>query len=629
MISSIRTKILLIAAGTVIFSLALTSGVIYALVRADNLDTIRHHLESLTSANALAVAEWSNAKAVAVAATAAEVDSGDPRAIVQSLLKSGGFSLTTAGWQDKSFISSTLGLPADYDPTTRPWYKESIREKTSLITKPYRSATGVVLVSFTAPVLRNGKVEGVVAGGVSLEKVRDVIAAIHPTPSSIGFVVDKEGTVIAHPDEKLLLKPATEWLTSLTPDALKSMATNADVMEADVDGAAKLLRAKSIPGTDWVLIVSLDRHEATAGMRSVLNASVIALVLLAALATLLSSVLTARSFRRLSEARDAMDEIGSGTGDLTRRLPVVGHDEVAQIATSFNTFVEKIADVLKQIRDGSESVSMATSDIESGNRDLSYRTEMAAGNLQETSASLEQLTGSVDQSAEASTQVARLAKAASESALTGHEVMAGVVATMNDIARSSANIVNIISVIDGIAFQTNILALNASVEAARAGENGRGFAVVASEVRNLAQRSAAAAKEIKSLITVSEASVRSGSARVQEAGRNMVEIVDGIQRVADIVNEINVSMREQSQGIGQINLAVAEMDHSTQQNAALVEQAAAASITLKQEAARLNQLVASFKLDSEPEEATIAPVRAPSMKTLPDRRPAMLAIQQS
>jgi len=627
MISSIRTKILLIAAGTVIFSLALTSGVIYALVRTDNLHTIHQNLEALTTANALAIAEWSNAKSVAVAATAAEVDPGDPRAVVRSLLKSGGFSLTTAGWQDKSFVSSTPGLPADYDPTTRPWYKESIKEKISLITKPYRSATGVVLVSFTAPVLRDGKAEGVVAGGVSLEKVRDVIASVHPTPSSIGFVVDKDGVVIAHPDEKLLLKPASGVLPLLTPETLASMASGTDVLEAEMNGTSKLLRAKSIPGTDWMLIVSLDQYEATAGMRSVLAASAIAVVLLAALATALSGVMTARSFRRLSQARDAMDEIGSGTGDLTQRLPATGNDEVAQIARSFNTFVEKIATVLKLIRDGSELVSMATSDIESGNRNLSCRTEIAASNLQETSASLEQLTGSVDHSAEASTQVARLAKAASESAIIGHQAMAGVVSTMDDIARSSSNIVNIVSVIDSIAFQTNILALNASVEAARAGENGRGFAVVANEVRNLAQRSAIAAKEIKGLITVSEASVKSGSARVQEAGRNMTEIVENIQRVTDIVDEINVSMREQSQGIGQINLAVAEMDHSTQQNAALVEQAAAASATLKSEASRLNQLVASFRLEAE-SKISIASISTPSLRTLTDHGPAILAIHQ-
>jgi len=598
MITSIRSKILLIAAGTVIFSLVLTSAVIYALVRADDLRTIHQNLESLATANALAISDWSEAKTVAVKATADDVDAGDPRAMVTALQKSGGFSLTTAGWQDKSFISSTPGLPADYDPTARPWYKESIKEKKPLITRPYRSVSGVVLVSFTAPILRDGKVQGVVAGGISLEKVRDVIEAIHPTPSSIGFVVDKDGTVIAHPDDKLLLKPATDWLALLTPQALTSMAHSGDVLQADVDGVPKLLRAKPIAGTDWMLVVSLDQYEATAGIRSVLGASAIAVVLLAIIATLLSGILTARSFHRLSQARDALDEIGSGTGDLTRRLPVVGHDEVAQIATSFNSFVEKIGAVLKQIRDSSASVSSATCDIESGNLDLSHRTEMAAGNLQETSASLEQLTGAVDSSAQASTQVTQLAQDASQCAVKGREVMAGVVATMNAIAQASNDIVNIISVIDGIAFQTNILALNASVEAARAGENGRGFAVVANEVRNLAQRSATAAKEIKSLIAVSSSSVKSGSARVQDADRNMAEIVHGIQRVAEIVGEINLSMREQSQGIGQINIAVAEMEHATQQNAALVVEAAAASSTLKSEAAKLDRLVASFRLET-------------------------------
>lgn len=597
MIASIRTRILLITAGTVIFSLVLTSAAIYVLVRADNLHTIHQNLDALVTANALAISEWSDAKTVAVTATAADVETGDLRAIVKTLQKTAGFSLTTAGWQDKSFIASTPSLPANYDPTIRPWYKESVEAKIPLITQPYRSVSGTVLVSFTAPILRDGKVEGVVAGGVSLENVRDVIAAIHPTPSSMGFVVDKDGIVIAHPDDKLLLKPVTDWLPLLTPETLRSLQASNDVLQVNLNGSMKLLRVKRIPDTDWMLVVSLDRHEATAGMRSVLGASAIAVVLLASVATLLSAVLTARSFRRLSLARDAMHEIGSGSGDLTQRLPVVGHDEVAQMAASFNTFVEKISTVLREIRDSSGSISTATRDIDSGNRDLSHRTETAAFSLQETSASLEQLTGSVDNSAEASKQVAQLAQVASHSAIKGREVMAGVVATMNDIASASDDIVKIIGVIDSIAFQTNILALNASVEAARAGENGRGFAVVASEVRNLAQRSATAAKEIKGLIAVAEASVKSGDAKVHDADRNMMQIVDGIQRVADIVGEINLSMREQSQGIAQINIAVAELEHTTQQNAALVEEAASTSATLKSEASRLNQLVASFRLE--------------------------------
>jgi len=191
---SIRSKILLIVTSTVIFSLALTSSAIYILVRLDSQKSIHQNLESLTTANALAVSEWGAAKATAVAAIAAELEPGDPRMLVKSLMKSGEFSVVAAGWKDKSYTSTTPDLPKDFDPTTRLWYQESLRNQVSQITKPYRSATGVILVSFTSPIMREGRAEGALGGGVSLDKVSKVVASIHPTPSSIGFVVIVTGS---------------------------------------------------------------------------------------------------------------------------------------------------------------------------------------------------------------------------------------------------------------------------------------------------------------------------------------------------------------------------------------------------------------------------------------------------
>ncbi|MCA1325624.1 methyl-accepting chemotaxis protein [Herbaspirillum sp. alder98] len=621
MISSIRNKMLAISAGTVIVSLALTTLATYMLVRADNARSIQQGLDSLSTANSLAIGEWSLAKATAVQSVAAEVAPGDQRGLVRHLMSAGGFSLTTGGWQDKSFVSTTPGLPADYDPTPRPWYKESIAAGKPLITKPYRSATGLLLVSFTAPIMRDGKPQGVIAGGVSLDKVRAVIAAIQPTPSSLGMVLDKEGVIIAHPDEKLLLKKADQIAPGLVPQAILAAAGSGELLEADVDGASKLLRARPIPNTEWTLVVALDQREATAGIRDVLRASALAVLLLVVAATLVCAMLTARSFRRLSQVRDALDEIGSGSGDLSQRLPVVGRDEVAQIAASFNLFAGKIAEVLKEVRHGSASVALATMDIESGNRDLSHRTETAASSLQETSASLEQMTAALENCVDSAGQASQLARAVSGSVVQGRDVMGEVVTTMDEICRASSNIATIIGVIDAIAFQTNILALNAAVEAARAGENGRGFAVVASEVRALAQRSATAAREIKSLIAVSESSVASGNAKVLAAGRNMQEIVQGIERVASIVQDIDHSMREQGGGIRQINGALAELEHSTQQNAALVEEAAAASITLKEQAGRVSQLVAAFRLDPAP--------RAPGLATRVGGAPQQIDLNNS
>ena len=598
MITSIRTRILLISTSIVVSALALTGAATYSIVRSNTLETIEQNLDAITAGNTLAIDKWVSSKAMSVSAAAEVVAPGDPQGIVLHMNKANGFPVTTVGWEDKSFISSSTSTPKDYDPTARPWYKTAVQAGKLVVTKPYGdAATGVPFVSFAAPMLRDGMVKGAVSGAVPLQGVRDVVAAVHPTPSSLGFVIDKTGLVLAHPDAKFLLKPTTELSDELTPTLVATLISASKPVELELAGARKLLKAQAVPGTDWYLVVALDKAEATAGLQSVLRTSAIAIVLLAFAAAVISAIFTAHSFRRLSQVRDAMDEISSGNGNLTQRLPVVGRDEVAQIATSFNAFVEKIGAVLLDIRSGAESMKLATDEIEIGNQDLSSRTETSASNLQETSASLTQLTSSVKQSAEATVKATQLAASASQAAARGGEVVAGAVHTMDDIARSSQKIGEIIGVIDSIAFQTNILALNAAVEAARAGENGRGFAVVASEVRSLAHRSAAAAKEIKTLISSSESSVKTGTERVQAAGETMGEIVDSIQRVAQIISEINGAMTEQSAGISQINQAVTEMDQSTQQNAALVEQSTAASSVLNEQARNLSRTVASFKLD--------------------------------
>jgi len=257
---------------------------------------------------------------------------------------------------------------------------------------------------------------------------------------------------------------------------------------------------------------------------------------------------------------------------------------------------EHLADIVRQIRLGADTMATVSSEIASGNLDLSARTEQQASSLEETASSMEQLTATVKQNADNARQANGLAASASEVALKGGRVVSQVVDTMSSINASSRKIVDIIAVIDGIAFQTNILALNAAVEAARAGEQGRGFAVVASEVRNLAQRSAAAAKEIKSLIDDSVDKVGAGSKLVDEAGATMEEIVASVQRVTDIMNEISSASQEQTSGIEQVNQAISEMDHVTQQNAALVEEAAAAAESMQNQAANLAQVVSVFKL---------------------------------
>jgi methyl-accepting chemotaxis protein len=322
------------------------------------------------------------------------------------------------------------------------------------------------------------------------------------------------------------------------------------------------------------------------------------LVMLGALVVLIGATfayLISRSITRPLLAAVAVAETVAN-GDLTTNFEAAPRDEIGDLMRSLKGMNDSLFKVVSEVQQGTRSIAVASDEIASGNLDLSSRTEQQASSLEETAATMEELTATVRQNADNAFQANQLALAASGVAVKGGDIVGKVVDTMGAIDASSRKIVDIIGVIDGIAFQTNILALNAAVEAARAGEQGRGFAVVASEVRNLAQRSASAAKEIKGLIGDSVGQVNIGAKLVQEAGSTMRDVVDSVARLNDIMSEITSASQEQRTGIDQVNEAITQMDHVTQQNAALVEEAAAAAASLKEQADALASVAAGFKL---------------------------------
>ena len=325
----------------------------------------------------------------------------------------------------------------------------------------------------------------------------------------------------------------------------------------------------------------------------VIGLSIAAVLLGTVLAMLITRSITVPIIRAVEIAQTV------AAGDLTSQIKVSGTDETSMLLKALKDMNESLQKIVSQVRSGTETMTTASQEIAAGNLDLSSRTEEQASSLEETASSMEEMTSTVKQNADNARQADVLATAASAVATRGGAVIADVVSTMGAINESSKKIVEIISVIDGIAFQTNILALNAAVEAARAGEQGRGFAVVATEVRNLAQRSAAAAKEIKTLISDSVSKVDSGSKLVDQAGSTMNEVVDSVRRVSDIITEITAASREQSLGIEQINQAIMQMDGVTQQNAALVEESAAAAESLQSQAVELAGVVGKFVLGGE------------------------------
>ncbi len=476
-----------------------------------------------------------------------------------------------------------------------------------------------------------GRLDGIVednAGKMeTLQEMADSVHVVSETARTLAILTDTE--MMAKENKRIkdarakydtlfaaLEKTATDGAgaalrTQTKEAALRANKLNSKVIEMakafDTEGATALLLKEADPATQqWQKLLSdgialqkgVNKRDAGAARASFASARLLMLAL-TALALALGAALAWLVSRSITRPINAAVKVAQSVadGDLSVHIATGAADETGQLLRALKAMTQSLHSIVGQVRSGADTIVTASSQIATGNLDLSSRTEQQASSLEETASSMEEFHSTVRQNAENARQANGLAASATEVALRGGAVVGQVVQTMESINASSKKIVDIIGVIDGIAFQTNILALNAAVEAARAGEQGRGFAVVASEVRNLAQRSAAAAKEIKELIGDSVAKVDAGARLVGQAGSTMGEIVASVQRVSDIMAEISSASHEQQAGIEQINEAITQMDAVTQQNAALVEEAAAAAESMQEQAGSLAQVVSVFKLD--------------------------------
>jgi methyl-accepting chemotaxis protein len=451
-------------------------------------------------------------------------------------------------------------------------------------------------------IYRNGAAWGVATIDVTLGFFNHLAKEMGDAVQGQVLIVEADGKVVGDAsliDSTPKLRNLSELTTPMAASlrtALTSAGSEASQSTYDGEDGNHALFVQQISGSPWFIASDVPTALLSKQTNSILTRLGLVQIPLAILLLLVLLGFIRTMMKRLSGLNDNILALSTGGADLTQRLPNSSSPEFNAVAQSFNNFIEYLQGLIRQVGESAMAITSASKEIASGNLDLSARTEEQSSSIVQTAASMEELTGTVRQNADNATHANQLAGDASRVAARGSNVVKQVVVTMGEINTSSRKVVDIISVIDSIAFQTNILALNAAVEAARAGEQGRGFAVVASEVRNLAQRSANSAREIKKLIEESVANIDQGSQLVQEAGSTMDELMNGVSSVTTLMSEIMSASREQSMGIDQVNTAITQLDSTTQQNASLVEQVSAAAQAMEEQSVQLELVVSSFKL---------------------------------
>ncbi len=606
---------------------ALTS-LAYQEMREEIVTGVTYEIESAVRGNREAISRWSEQRRDAMSAAAARLNDGatDPRPFLNTGKDAGRFEQTFAGYADKRMLYNLADKKAaeGYDPTSRPWYKLAVEKRVAIATEPYVFASTKKLGITFARAFESHGVTGVVGGDITLEDVIAIVTRIQLRGDGYAFLATRDGKVVAHAKPDSTLKPVAEVMPGFDAAALQNAGDTIALREMTIDGRTKYVAVTSIPGADWALAAVIDKAAILAPLTTLLWSLILSGVLVAALGAVATHFALARLLKDLFGLRDALTEIASGQGDLTRQLPVTARDEIGQTAEAFNRFIASLRTMFLEVRDNATQLNSGIADLSGVTRTLSAESEHQAESLSATAATIEEITVSINHIADNARQAEGLAAHAGEVSTRSRDAVAGLsgdidqissevgrlATTLDSLGRRSSEMNSIIAAIREIAEQTNLLALNAAIEAARAGESGRGFAVVADEVRKLAERTAKATVDIGSLIDATHGDIRSaltdmndtqrsvgtGLSASQAVATEIAGIEDEVARVVASIRDIAASTREQSVATNEMANAAEQANRMTMQTDQAVQRATATVSELNALSHRLHELVGRFRI---------------------------------
>jgi len=586
---SLKQRLLVFVAMLLIVAVALLSGVSYWQMRGEIVVGVTQEIDAAIQGNRAALSRWVAQRSDAISATAnALAHASNPIPSLVLGKESGKYDQTFAGYADKRMVYhlSEKKPPEGYDPTARPWYKQASTTREVIVSAPYVFASTKQLGITVAKQFESNGVAGAVGGDISLEEIIGLVKGIDLRGNGFAFLATRDGKIVAHAKPESALKPVGEIVSGMDLALIQSADQSVKLHEIEIGGRRSYVVASAVPGADWVLCAVVDQAAVLAPVRSLLWWQVLAGVSIALLSVLLANIALSRLLQGLFGLRDALTEISSGQGDLTRQLPIGTNDEIGQTAGAFNRFIERLRAMVVEVRENADSLNTGIESLNGATQSMAEESERQAETLSSTAATIEEITVSINHIAENAKQAEQAAgktgEVSSHSVGAVHDLAVGMekissevgklAATLGALGERSGAMNAIIGSIREIADQTNLLALNAAIEAARAGESGRGFAVVADEVRKLAERTAKATVEIGQLIDSTHADIRSA---LSDMGETQVSVADGVSASQAVASEISgiqseiegvvASIRDIAESTREQSVATNEMAHSAEE----------------------------------------------------------------